>query len=82
MSSAMMSNAPRHSDHHMHPMRPYPALQLDDVVMPILPHSLPVMATIALIPGWWRKVMDPRVQNWQGENVQYDYAELGQESLA
>ncbi|SEQ28575.1 alkane 1-monooxygenase [Thalassovita taeanensis] len=58
-SSAMMLNAPRHSDHHMHPTRPYPALQLE-ATMPILPHSLPVMAVIALWPGLWRRLMDPR----------------------
>ena len=60
-SSAMMLNAPRHSDHHQHPMRPYPALTLDSR-MPVLPHALPVMAVIALWPPLWRRVMDPRVE--------------------
>ncbi|WP_328591483.1 alkane 1-monooxygenase [Marimonas lutisalis] len=55
-SSALMVNAPRHSDHHLHPMRPYPALRLRQG-MPILPHSLPVMAVIALFPPMWRRVM-------------------------
>ena len=55
-SSALMVNAPRHSDHHLHPTRPYPGLRLREA-MPILPHSLPVMAVIALIPPLWRKVM-------------------------
>ena len=55
-SSALMVNAPRHSDHHLHPSRPYPGLRLRED-MPILPHSLPVMAVIALIPPLWRKVM-------------------------
>ncbi|WP_163849301.1 alkane 1-monooxygenase [Pseudooceanicola aestuarii] len=64
-TSAMMLNAPRHSDHHMHPGRVYPALQLDRRDMPMLPRSLPVMATVALFPGWWRRVMDPRVAQWQ-----------------
>lgn len=59
-SSAMMLNAPRHSDHHMHPSRHYPALRLSPE-MPVLPHSLPVMAVIALWPGLWRRVMDPRL---------------------
>ena len=27
-SSALMVNAPRHSDHHLHPTRPYPGLRL------------------------------------------------------
>ncbi len=60
-SAAMMLNAPRHSDHHMHPMRLFPALRLDRATMPVLPWSLPVMAAIALLPPLWRRVMDPRV---------------------
>ncbi|WP_323785154.1 alkane 1-monooxygenase [Thalassovita sp.] len=60
-SSAMMLNAPRHSDHHIHPTRHYPALRLTPD-MPVLPHSLPVMAVIALWPNLWRRVMDPRIE--------------------
>jgi alkane 1-monooxygenase len=63
-SSAMMLNAPRHSDHHLHPLRPFPALRLDPEAMPVLPRSLPVMAVIALVPPWWRRVMDRRVARW------------------
>lgn len=59
-SSAMMLNAPRHADHHLHPLRPYPALELRPD-MPVLPYSVPVMAVIALVPPLWRRVMDPRV---------------------
>ena len=58
-SSSMMLNAPRHSDHHARPLRPYPALRLTDG--PQLPRSLPVMATLALFPRRWRRVMDRRV---------------------
>ncbi|MBI1416159.1 MAG: alkane 1-monooxygenase [Limimaricola sp.] len=65
-SSAMMLNAPRHSDHHAHPARPYPALRLD--AGPELPHSLPVMACIALWPRLWRRVMDPRVAAWEAQS--------------
>jgi alkane 1-monooxygenase len=60
MSSALMLNAPRHSDHHANPARPFPALRLEDN-MPMLPRSLPVMACVALFPRLWRRVMDPRV---------------------
>lgn len=56
-SSALMLNAPRHSDHHLHPNRPYPALQITPETMPIMPHSLPVMAVVALIPPLWRSMM-------------------------
>lgn len=64
LSSLWMLNAPRHSDHHAHPGRAYPGLQLGDTETagrPILPRSLPVMATLALIPPLWRRVMDRRV---------------------
>lgn len=63
-SAAMMLNAPRHSDHHLNPARGFPDLQLKDT-MPMLPRSIPVMAVIALVPPWWRRVMDPRVRKWQ-----------------
>lgn len=59
-TSALMLNAPRHSDHHSSPTRDYPALRLDDT-MPILPQSLPLMASLALWPRMWRRVMDPKV---------------------
>lgn len=61
-TSALMLNAPRHSDHHMVPNRDYPALRLDKGVMPVLPQSLPLMASLALWPRMWRRVMDPRVE--------------------
>lgn len=64
-SSALMLNAPRHSDHHLRPGVPYPGLEMAEENMPTLPHSLPVMALIALWPQKWRALMDPRVARWQ-----------------
>lgn len=64
-SSAMMLNAPRHSDHHMHPAKSFPALEIDDAEMPMLPQSLPVMAVIALFPPFWHYLMDQRAQRWR-----------------
>lgn len=64
VSSLFMLNAPRHSDHHAHPARPYPALRLGDTHAPgrpILPRSLPAMAALALVPPAWHRVMDHRV---------------------
>jgi len=61
----LMLNAPRHSDHHQHPSRPYPALKMpppDEV--PTLPRSLPVMGMVALVPHRWRQIMDPHVEHW------------------
>jgi alkane 1-monooxygenase len=63
-SSALMLNATRHSDHHAHPARPYPELSIPDAA-PMLPRPLPLMASIALIPPLWRKMMDPRVDRWR-----------------
>lgn len=65
-SSHMMLNASRHSDHHAHPMRPYPALTLPNADQaPMLPYSLPMMATIALIPPLWDRVMGHALRKWQ-----------------
>jgi alkane 1-monooxygenase len=63
-SSALMLNATRHSDHHAHPARPYPELTIPDDA-PMLPRPLPLMASIALVPPLWRKIMDPRVEKWR-----------------
>ena len=59
-SSHMMVNAPRHSDHHANPARPYPALRLPEE-MPVLPYSLPAMGMVALWPPLWFRLMDRRV---------------------
>ncbi|MCB2129991.1 MAG: alkane 1-monooxygenase [Rhodobacteraceae bacterium] len=62
VSGLMMLNAPRHSDHHAHPSRRYKDLRLaPEARSPRLPYSLPVMATIALIPPLWFRVMNPRL---------------------
>ncbi|WP_107495203.1 alkane 1-monooxygenase [Thalassobius sp. I31.1] len=60
-SSHLMLNAPRHSDHHKNPMRSWPSLEITPGLMPVLPRSLPTMATLALFPRRWFKVMDHRV---------------------
>ncbi|MCW1919824.1 alkane 1-monooxygenase [Rhodobacter sp. KR11] len=55
-SSALMLNAPRHSDHHAHPARPYPALRLEEGA-PLLPWPLPLACLVALYPPLWRRRM-------------------------
>jgi len=59
-SSALMLNAPRHADHHAHPGRAYPALDLPEDGLR-LPYSLPVMASAALVPPVWFRLMDRRL---------------------
>ncbi len=64
-SAALTLNAPRHSDHHVTPSRPYPALRLEPETMPFLPRPLPAMAVLALVPPVWFRLMDPRCDDWQ-----------------
>ncbi|MEJ6391311.1 alkane 1-monooxygenase [Gymnodinialimonas ulvae] len=58
-SSYLMMNAPAHSEHHMHPDRPYDRLD-PRATAPTLPFSMPVMAIIATVPAAWRRMMDKR----------------------
>lgn len=65
-SSALMLNAPRHSDHHAHPNRPYPALRLPPRGdAPYLPYPLPMCCALALAPRLWQRVMAKRLDKWQ-----------------
>lgn len=65
-SSGLMLNAPRHSDHHQHPSRPYPNLRLaPEGPEPMLPAALPVMATLALFPRQFKRMMHPRLDALQ-----------------
>ena len=59
-SGKMMLHAPRHSDHHAHPTRPYPGLRLP-ADAPMLPRGLPLMGALALVPPLWFRVMDRRL---------------------
>jgi len=63
-TSAMMLNAPRHSDHHVHPSRPFPALALPDDA-PRLPWPLPLACTLALAPRLWRRSVGPHLARWR-----------------
>lgn len=58
-SSLMTVNVTRHSDHHAHPARVFPALHIPDGA-PTLPYNLPAMGAIAMIPPLWFKLMDKR----------------------
>lgn len=66
LSGRMMLNAGRHSDHHLHPTRPYPLLRLPPVTeAPRLPWPLPLACTIALIPRFWCRAMAPHLARAQ-----------------
>lgn len=65
-SSGLMLNAPRHSDHHAHPARPYPALRLPPAEeAPHLPWPLPVACTLALVPPLWKRLIRPHLARWR-----------------
>jgi alkane 1-monooxygenase len=65
-SGGLMLNAPRHSEHHTNPARPFPELSLPATDEgPRLPFSLPVMGAVALVPPLWRGLMDRRAAGWQ-----------------
>ena len=67
-SAAFMLNAPRHSDHHAHPARAYPALRLPDAQSaPHLPWPLPMACTIALFPPVWKRAIRPHLLPWRSQ---------------
>lgn len=65
-SNWLLINLQRHSDHHYKPNRRFPLLQTyDDDEAPQLPFGYPLMTMMALVPGLWRKTMNPRVKAWR-----------------
>ncbi len=70
LSGRMMLNAARHSDHHLNPARPFPALRMPPPdLAPRLPWSLPTACTLALVPPLWRRAMAPHLLRVQGPNA-------------
>ena len=66
VSNWLLINLQRHSDHHFKPDRRFPLLQTyapDDA--PQLPYSYPIMTMTALIPPFWRRMMNKRVRAWR-----------------
>jgi len=58
----------RHSDHHAHPTRPYQVLR-DYTDVPSLPSGYPGMYVLAMIPTVWYSVMNPKVIEWAGGDM-------------
>tara|TARA_R110002126_G_C10488881_1_gene503076 strand:- start:5765 stop:6970 length:1206 start_codon:yes stop_codon:yes gene_type:complete len=63
MSNLILFHLQRHSDHHAHPTRSYQSLR-DFMDLPALPTGYPGMFFMAMVPGWFRAVMDPKVVDW------------------
>lgn len=65
-SNWLLINLQRHSDHHYKPDRRFPLLQTYDAdEAPQLPYGYPLMASVAMVPPIWRRVMNPRVRAWR-----------------
>ncbi|WP_420862040.1 alkane 1-monooxygenase [Algirhabdus cladophorae] len=65
-SNWLLINLQRHSDHHYKPDRRFPLLQTyTEADAPQLPYGYPVMGVIAMVPPWWRSVMNRRVRKWR-----------------
>jgi alkane 1-monooxygenase len=68
-TSALMLNAPRHSDHHAHPARPYPALRLPEAdLAPRLPWPLPVACMLAFFPSLWKRALRRHLKPWRPDD--------------
>lgn len=68
VSNVFLFHLQRHSDHHAHPARRYPALRhFDD--SPQLPAGYAAMLLIAYLPPLWFRVMDRRVLAHYGGDV-------------
>jgi alkane 1-monooxygenase len=68
-SNVLLYHLQRHSDHHANPMRRYQALRHFDEA-PQLPTGYAGMILLALVPPLWRRVMDHRVLEHYGGDVQ------------
>ncbi len=66
VSNWLLFNLPRHSDHHMRPLRPY--WELDSRRdAPQLPYGYFLMAALATVPPLFRRRMKPLLERWDEE---------------
>ncbi len=66
VSGLLLINLQRHADHHLHPMRRFPLLQIfDENEAPHLPTGYPPMTSMAMFPPLWRRRFNPRVRAWR-----------------
>ncbi len=66
VSNWLLINLQRHSDHHYKPDRRFPVLQTySSSQAPQLPYGYPVMTIAAMVPPFWRRIMNPRVRRWR-----------------
>ncbi len=66
ISGLLLINLQRHADHHLHPMRRFPLLQVyKETEVPMLPTGYPPMTFLAMCPPLWRRVFNPKVRDWR-----------------
>lgn len=66
VSGLLLLNLQRHADHHVHPARRYPLLQIyPPSQVPLLPTGYPPLTAMAMIPPLWRRVFNPKVRAWR-----------------
>ena len=64
LSRALLFELSRHSDHHMHAIKPYQRLE-NETSSPQLPNGYPGMVLLTLLPPIWFRVMDCRISKSQ-----------------
>ena len=67
-SNLLLFHLQRHSDHHAHALRPYQALR-DSQDLPRLLNGYPGCFGLAVIPRLWFQVMDPKLLEWAGGDL-------------
>ncbi|MEO1191322.1 MAG: alkane 1-monooxygenase [Pseudomonadota bacterium] len=84
VTSWLLINLQRHSDHHAFPARPYPLLQAyEKGQAPRMPFGYPVMFCAAMVPPLWRRLMDWRVRRWRKQHYPdiEDWSDYNRQSL-
>ena len=71
VSNLVLFQLQRHSDHHAYASRPYQVLRHFDE-SPQLPYGYPLMILISLVPPFWFRLMDSRLDTWKSRALQPD----------
>ena len=66
VSNLLLINLQKHSDHHYNPGKSYQLLNsFDSNTAPQLQFGYPIMVLLSLFPNFWKKVMNPKVEEWR-----------------
>ncbi|MEO0397905.1 MAG: alkane 1-monooxygenase [Pseudomonadota bacterium] len=69
VSNLLLFQLQRHSDHHANAQRPYQVLR-NFPDLPRLPSGYPGCFAMAAVPPVWFRVMDPKVIDWAGGDLE------------